>query len=287
MIPKILVLKGLNLLEKRPPAGPFRIHALGDAVGKAKIKNSFRGNNLYFSTGWAEAGFVYYYDACIEEGASVALVYQNTYLDWQSNPYFSQKDITTLTLDFAGFSKRLCKWDWNGQLSINFDNVGYWDVSDYMYYDLLLWGRYAYFKNLGVHIGFLAETGMKMDRVYPIIGIDWTYDCHWKLNLIFPLNISVVYTINNAWSFTIASRFFDERHRVKKKEWLSEGLWHYQSTGVEFGVNYNYHKWIVANIHAGTTLGGHLKIADRHYKHRQRIHFDSAPYAGGEITVSF
>ncbi len=273
--------------EEEAGAGPFKLRALVDVVGKAKVKNSFANNHLYFSTGQGEAGLVYYYDACIEEGANVVLLYQNTYLDWEANPYFTQKDISTLGLELGGFTKRLPDWTWSGQLTINFDNVGYWNFQDYMYYDMLLWGRYAYCKNIGLHIGFLAETGMKMDRVYPIIGVDWEYDCNWKVNLIFPLNISVVYTINTAWSVAFASRFFDERHRVKKKEWLSEGLWHYQSTGAEFGINYTPTKWISANLHAGSTLGGHLKIADRHYKHRHRVRLDPAPYVGGEVTVNF
>jgi len=274
--------------SKEEPGKPFQIEVSADFVGKAKFrKGDGDHHHLRFWTGLAEISAVYYYDPCHHEALNVALAYERTRLDWRFNPFFNEKNVDTVSLWLGGYTQRLENWIWRGQLSINFDNVAHWDFNDYMNYDLLLWGRYCYCKNFGLHIGFLAQTGMKIDNVYPVIGVDWTYNQNWKINAIFPLNISVVYTINHSWSVDLAARFLDQRHRLKRKEFLSRGLWHYRTTGAEFGINYTPTKWISANIHAGANFGGHLTIANRHYRHRHRLRLDGAPYAGAEIDINF
>ena len=210
-----------------------------------------------------------------------------TRLDWKDNPFFTQKDYDTVSLNFGGATQRFTDWTWRGQISVNFDNIEYWNIDDYMTYDLLLWGRYACRPDIGFHIGFLALTGMKIDRVYPVIGIDWTYNRFWKINLIFPMDLSVVYSPNACWEISLAGRFFFQRNRVKKDQYLSRGLWFYTSSGLELAVKYKPRKWISVNIHAGEDFGGHLKVANRHYKEGRRLRFDGAPYGGAEIDINF
>lgn len=268
---------------------PFKIGLSGDYIGKAKVKRGHCPNlgHVTFATAQLEGNLVFYYQECYQEGAAIALAYDRTYMNWDENPYFDQLNIDQASLILSGFSKRLCDWEWRSQISINFDNLRYWNFQDYMNYDIVLWGRYAYCQDLGLHIGFWAQTGMKFDRVYPIIGIDWQYDCHWKFNLIFPMNISVVYAFNSTWSVALANRFFDQRHRVNKHEPLSEAIYHYQTSGGEFGVYYTPGDYLSANIHAGYNFGGHLSVASRHYHHNKRLRVESAPYAGAEIAVRF
>lgn len=270
--------------------GPFKIEVAADYVGEAKIKKNCHGlKDVTFATGIAEVNFVFYYDKCYKEGAAIAVGYERTYLDVKNNPYFKQRDFDTVSVFLSGFTERACDWEWRGQVTVNFDNIESWNYSDYMNYDLLLWGRYHYCEDIGLHIGFLAQTGMKIDRVYPVIGIDWKYNCDWKFNLIFPLNISVVYTITPSWSVSVASRFFDQRHRAKKSHegLFSEALWSYRTAGGELALMYNPTKCITANIHGGYDFGGHLKIADRHYHHRKRLRLDGAPYAGASLDWNF
>lgn len=266
--------------------GPFSAQISGDYIGKANFKcKNF--THFTYATGDIDLSFVYYYNPCFKEGANLGVTYTRTRLDWKFNPFFTQKDIDTVSLNLGAFTQRLQDWTWRAQVSINFDNIEYWNLEDYMNYDLLLWGRYAYTPNFGVHIGVLALTGMKIDRVYPIIGVDWTYNCQWKLNLVFPMDISLVYTIDNCWSVALAGRIFNQRHRVKKDQFYSEGLWFYTSSGAELAVRYNPTKWISANVHAGADFGGHLKVANRHYRNGHRLRFEGAPYAGAEIDLNF
>lgn len=274
-------------LENESDGNPFKIQFDADYIWPAHIKNSYGEQTLAFATGEAEINAIYYYDPCHNEAATVALNYQRTNLNWQGNPYFTQKDYDVLTLSLAGITQRLPQWTWRGELDINFANLKYWDFNDYMNYNIMLWGRYEIRDDIGVHIGFIAETGMKMDRVYPILGIDWAYDCNWQLSLVFPMNISLLYKIDSNWSVAIESRFFDQRNRTGPNEYLDEGVWHYQTAGVEFAVNYQLAKWLTASLHAGANYGGRLIVADRHYHHRQRINIQSAPYAGGELAFNF
>lgn len=266
---------------------PFRAKAAGDWVSRAKISKHRDDYHIKFAAAAVDASMVFYYDKCNKEAANVAVAYKKTYLNWEHNPYFKETNFDTISLILGGYSERLCDWIWRGQLSINFDNIEHWDFQDYMNYDLFLWGRYHLCENIGFHIGIFAQTGMMIDRVYPVIGIDWKYSQKLHINLIYPVNISAVYSFNPQWSIALAGRFFDERHRVKKDAHLSEGLWVYRVVGAEIALNYNPTDWISANVHLGTTIGGNLKVANRNYHHRRRYDVNDSAYAGGELSVSF
>ncbi|MEI8126036.1 MAG: hypothetical protein WCG42_09800 [Parachlamydiaceae bacterium] len=276
---------GPQQIKEATDRGPWSIEFIGDYIGEANVTCPSL-SNLTFATAQADLSVVYYYDPCYQEGLTLGLDYTWTRLDWNANPYFTQEDFSMVSLNLGGFSLRLPNWTWRGQLSINFDNIECWNFSDYMSYDLLLWGRYALCQNFGVHIGFLALTGMKIDRVYPIIGFDWTYD-KWQLNLAFPVDLSLTYNINSCWNVALAGRFFNQRHRVKDDQTYPEGLWFYTTGGGELALNYQPSTHFKANIHAGANLGGHLKIANRHYENGHRYSLGTAPYAGGEVDFNF
>lgn len=269
--------------------GPFSFNIYGDWVSRAKVERNWYGiKNLEFAATELQASMVYYYNACVKEGASVGLNYQRTYVNAHYNPFFNEKWVDTLSLVLGAATERVCNWIWRGQLSINFDNIQHWNFNDYMNYDLLVWGRYDFMPNFGVHIGFLGQTGMKIDRFYPIIGFDYTYDCHWKVNVVYPVNVSIIYTYSPELSIALAGRAFDERHRLKESTlYLSEGLWTYRMAGVELDLTYTPWIWLSANVHAGITTGGIFKIANRQYNDKRRFHVDSSGYAGADVKLNF
>lgn len=273
--------------QRELPGSPFKIDISADYVGRAKVEKCSHIGHVTFATGQVEFNYVFYHQDCYHEGASIAVTYDRTFLDWTKNFYFTQQNYDTIGLILSAFTERLENWQWLAQISSSFDNIPHWSFPDYMYYDILMWGRYSCIHDIGLHIGFLAQTGMKFDRVYPIIGIDWTYDCHWKFNAVFPVDISVVYTINSAWNVAVAGRFIDQRHRAKRDQILSEAIWHYQTTGAELAINYTPTDTISANLHAGYSFGGHLSISNRRYRRYERLSIESAPYAGGELVWNF
>jgi hypothetical protein len=128
---------------------------------------------------------------------------------------------------------------------------------------------------------------MKIDRVYPILGVDYRYNDHWKFNAVFPINLSIVYEFNPRWSVALASRIIDVRHRVNKHSHLREGLWAYRTGGIELAANYEYQSRLYFNVHIGSTVGGRFKIADRHNHHGRRFRVDPSGYVGAQCDFRF
>lgn len=266
---------------------PFFVKLSGDAIAKSEInRTEFKGDKFRYSEVEGSLNLVFLYNPPNKEGLYGSLGFDVVRLDWPGNPYFRQERFDTANIALGAFTERFKGWIWHSFVSMNMD-TGHFDPSEYATYDLMLWGRYAYCANLGVHIGFLAQTGMKVDQVYPVLGVDWDISNNWKLNLVFPVNVSAIYLYDKVWSFELAGRAFNSVHRTDKHAPLSKAIFTYRAYAGEFGINYDYNSWIIANIHAGYTMGGTLKIANRHYKHRKRLDFDSAPYFGGEFEIKF
>ncbi|KIC72789.1 DUF6268 family outer membrane beta-barrel protein [Candidatus Protochlamydia amoebophila] len=266
---------------------PYNFNVYFDSISDAKIdRGYYKGDKVRYKAVEAELGMVFYNRPTYSEAANVAISYTETYLHWSENPWFDQDRFHTLSFSVGGVTKRLRNWFWRSQLDINYDTTGSSVNSQYLYYDLLLWGRYEYSQNFGFHIGFIGQTGMGLDKVYPILGADWQMSRNWKLNLVFPVNVSLEYTLNNQWSLAIAGRNFDIRHRVKKDESYGKSLIRYQNIGAEFAVKYNT-DFLTANLHAGTTLGGKYRISNHNNHHPHHYNLRPSGYFGGEVDIKF
>lgn len=276
-------------LEKvTPPTnqGPFSLSANYDTTGNSKFKkNIFDDQHIRYDIGNITGSAVLYYDAKYKEGALISLGYTSARINWSHNPFFDQKHFQTLNVSIGGFTSRLGDWTWTTLITANIDTTEWNNL--YTNYDITLWGQYAYCKDINLHFGFIAQTGMKMDRVYPILGFDWKINTDWKLSFVFPINMSINYLITKELSVGLAARPFDYRNRVNRKEELSRAVFRYQSMGGELGVNYDNDTNITANVHAGYILGGHLRIASQHNRHPKRLKFGSAPYVGAEAAFRF
>lgn len=266
--------------------GPFFVRAGFDLVGNAEFsKGAYKGEKFRFSEFDLDGSAVIYYNECKREGFAFTLGYSRYNLDWHQNPFFHEKNFNVISTGIGFFSHRLDRWDWKGLVKMNFDPC-HLNFQDYVNWDLMVWGRYDLGCNWGFHTGFYALTGMKIDRVYPIIGFDWTINERWKLNAIFPMNFSVIYTYDCHWSFALASRIWDVRRRAGQDEPLPKALWEYRNVGVELAANYKMSGWNF-NAHVGYATGGRLKISDRHRSHSHRLNFNAAPYVGGEVAYNF
>lgn len=275
-----------TLPSPQETAYPFKFSANANFIGKAKFKkDKQKGQHLQYNDEEVNARLIYFYNPDYKEGAYLTLGYNHTHLKWNENPYFEKHDFRVASLTLGAFTHRICNWLWLGALDINVDT----DHVDFEYtnYDALLWGRYAYRSDLGVNIGLIVETGMKIDHLYPIFGIDWDISEKWKLNLIYPVNVSILYQFSKNWSISLAARAFKTRNRVGSHEPLPKGIIMYQNTGAEINLEYDEEEKLSANIYGGYTFGGTLKIANRHYEHKHRFPFKSAGYVGGEVGVKF
>lgn len=266
---------------------PYSVFVDADFIGSSHFCDSkFDHDTISFWIAQANAGWIVFHNPAYEEGVSLSLTYWRDNINWKENPYFDQRYFNTLTINTGFFSSRLCDWLWRTQLGLNVD-ANESNLCEYTTFDLMLWGRYTYNECAGFHVGFIAQTGQRIDHVYPIIGIDWTITDKWKLNAVFPTQMSVIYTVSPKLSLALGGRFFDVRHRVGKDERLKQALVEYRSGGLEVGVNYNPAKRFNLNLHAGSTLMGHLKISNKHHHRKQRLKFGGAPYVGCEADMHF
>jgi hypothetical protein len=271
--------------ESKPT--PFSFSSSFDAVAKAKIKKGFhKGEELRFAVAEIEGALVFYYDPVYTEGANVALTYEVTRIQWDENLYIDQSLFHTVSLSFGFFTKRIDNWLWRAQIAANADSPGKNFTGEYINYDALVWGRYEFNKCIGVHAGFLLQTGMRMDKGWPIFGFDWQINPKWKLNLVYPVNISLDYDYSKNWTLGLAARLFNSRHRVKRDECNGRSLVRYENTGAEFYVKYEAHN-VEYNVHAGTTLGGRYRIASPSNNHPRTVKLCGAPYVGAEANVKF
>ncbi len=70
------------------------------------------------------------------------------------------------------------------------------DHSDAVYTNLI-WGRYAYSQQFGLHVGGWVIKNIDHVHTLPILGFDWYVSQNWQLNAVFPADISAKYYIND------------------------------------------------------------------------------------------
>lgn len=287
--------KSQTILSKQPSQveeceGPFSISAFVDASGKAKAEHKHCKPNYHdsqFLKAEVDTSFIYYYVPCYKEGLLTTLSYSYTKINWD-NPFFNQHHFNTVSFGLGAFTHRLEQWTWEALVRCNADVDYNFKWADYLNFDITLYGRYTLTDWLGFNVGFIALTGMKIDHLYPIIGLDWTISDNWKLNLVFPINISLIYILTPEWSLGIAGRSYEERHRVGKHNHYSRGTVEYYASGAEGGVYYaSLDKSLQANFHLGGFFSNMIKVARRKHNHSHRIHFGSSPYLGGDIAYRF
>jgi len=271
---------------------PFNFAVNGDYIFKTNIKREHHNHldwdhrKFQYAEVFADAGMIFYYNECKKEGLGLTLEYSLVDFDFKTNPFFKQQYFHTGTLSLGGFTERFKRWTIKAQAAANVDTHT-WNFNEYLTLDFLLWGRYQLCKNIGFHTGFLIATGMKIDRVYPIVGIDWQATKKLKINLVYPVDVSAVYQFNCNWSVSAAGRLIFSRHRASEHTWVPKSLFVYQTAGGELGLNYDSKKWINANIHAGYTFSGRVTLADRHYHHKEHFRVDPSAYVGGEVELKF
>lgn len=268
-------------------SGMFAIETNSDFISHSKFdKKTHKHQSISFCGFDIDGSMIIYYDKENNEAASVEIGYNRTNIHWKENNYFSQNIFNTATLSVNAQTSRMCNWLWRGKLSLNVD-TNHFDLEEYSTWDCFIWGRNTYTDNVGLHMGIIVLTGMKIDHVYPIIGFDWVLTEKWKINAVFPVNMSVVYVIDDNWALNLKGRAFETRNRVGKNENLSRGLIQYFNTGLEFGVDYDVGDSIQANVHVGETFGGKIKIANRNNHNSRRFRFKTAPYIGAEVMVRY
>lgn len=262
-----------------------------DYISDSKFdKHGFNHSHIHYSNTYVEADYMWWVNPKCHEASSFLASFTHENIHWKQNPYFSQQRFNTLSLGIGASTRRFEDWCFEGMFKWNIDTNNFY-FNQYSTFDLMLYGRRNFncfcIENIGFNIGFYAQTGMKMDRLYPILGFDWNYPEKWKFHLIFPIDMSVTYQMSKKWSVDLAIRSYESRHRVGRDEPIPLAVLAYRNHGIEAGINYYPLKCIEAGIHAGYMFGGTYKIANHNNRHPHHFDFEGAPYAGAEFFAKF
>lgn len=281
----LILLSTFPLMAENPLI--FRRHFEGMATTDFSDENT-EDQTLSAAIFEVELGSIIQYTPCYKEGVAITLGYEGTYFRWENQPEFNQQDYNNMTLTLYAFTARAEDWTWRTMIKAR-ESIDNNNLEFFLTWDMFLWGHYIY-KNpylcipLGLHFGVYAETGMKADRVYPILGVDFDLGERVSVNLVFPMDMSIVYQKSELLELACAVRFFVRRHRVGLQEPVPYAMWEWRGWGAEVG--FNYFGWLKSrlNMHAGYQFGSEIRVSNRHRENPKHFHPNPSLYAGAEIN---
>ncbi|GAB4225402.1 MAG: hypothetical protein Tsb0021_00010 [Chlamydiales bacterium] len=248
-----------------------------------------KGRKIGFTEGDVTLSLVRLYS--VGNGFSLGVGYEQTRIDWKNNEFFNNGNYNRLTLSGFRFTKCTDQWDVRLGFIGRFDTY-HIDFSYHTTWDFLFWGRYSwnswFCDDVGLHFGTIWKTGIDKSWALPIVGIDFAYSSCLKINLVFPVDLSLVYQINKSWYFVATNRFWNTRQRLRADEPLSEGIFEYRNAGIDFGLRYESGYFAAGQLHIGSTYrDGDIKISNKNDHTIRHNKFKGAFYFGGEIDLKF
>lgn len=215
-------------------------------------------------------------------GCIIGIGYHHAELFWRSNPLFEKVNYNNATVGLGYFTQCIDNWRWLFQANLNVDTDRF-SIGNYSTYDFLAWGRYASNPCLTFHLGAYTESGLKLDRIYPIVGFDWWFHPCWQLYAIFPFKFGLAYNVDNRLSVSVRSRFFTDRQRA----FHQDAAWRYTNAGVELNLHHNHDEIFTAECYAGYAMLGRLEVTHIKHAHRRHFHIRPSTYLGAILTLKF
>lgn len=244
-----------------------------------------RHSDLKFSTTLYSGSCVIYERPFLKEGVVFGIAGNNTHYNLPGNPYFEPRNVSQVSFLLSAYSQRFFCWQWQVQVAVTCDPRHLFYVG-YNYYDFLVWGRYDWREDVNFHVGFAAQSGLDIDRFYPVVGMDWQANEKLTFSCVFPLNMSIKYMITDSCFTTLAARFLNTRCRLGTKELLPEAVLEYRNFGIEWGIRYQTIK-MLADVHVGITVKGQLNVYDTLAYKKKSYSPPSNLYVGGQFVVVF
>lgn len=256
-----------------------------NSIAPAQIAED-NSQNVKYSDGQIEG--LYGFKLSSRAGATINLGCGITNMRWEQNPFFGTRHFPFINVGISGYTDSIYDWFWQGgfnaQVQVNTDVSN--PLVNSTRYSALLWGRYSYCTPLGLHFGVLMFTGINKTVAWPIIGFDWTITRHWQLNLVFPVNLSLFYNFNEAWSLSLAGRPFSARHRTNENQATPNAIFEYHNYGTELSLNYITCR-LLWQIYGGYSYGNSIKFEDQSGNTIGYRHFSGAPYFGLNFQWNF
>lgn len=267
-----------------PPPNHFEWSGFVNAIGKSGFRTpGLSGERIGYSELETLLTYNYFFDAntAIQFGAG----YGHVKINWHNNPAFHQQNFDSISVTAGSYSRVGC-WTWRGNFTARF-NTDAGQVPDYVLYTYALWGRYDLSSCYGAHFGFVGESGIRKDTLWPILGFDWVISPCLKIYAVYPFEANIHYDVCSPWAVEAAVVRFRYRDRLGSDEPLPRGTIEYRNGGAELRLVYDQGLFLTANVHVGCSYGGDLRVANRKDNDATHYKFRSAPYVGGEFSLKF
>jgi hypothetical protein len=259
-------------------------------VGKAKFTTpTVKGTHERY----ADAHTYLYFSHFVNNDNAISgkVGYSFLKFDWPQNPRFKEDDYHFATSSLAWITTSIHKWRWivSGAVSVDAQTFDFGESG--VYYGLM-WGRYNWKPQLGLHVGWYGYTGVKNGYILPILGFDWHPSRKWQLNAIFPVDASLRYHFAEHWSIYLQASAFGRPYRFPIRAHggigrYRNGIFEVFSTGIELNLKYYIDNTLSFIVGGGWNLGGWILIKDKHNEHAKYFNYNGAPYAQGKFTCSF
>lgn len=208
-------------------------------------------------------------------------------LDWNKNPKFKETHFYYLQFGLTFYTSALENWRWIFRGDYNIDLRHFAHPGTYGLFCGLIWGTNKINDKWDYHIGSTFYIGMHGTVVYPLIGLDYSIDEHWKFRAIFPIDYAIQYKLNKNWTFALKGRPLKERFRAGIHDSQPRSIFNYTSVGAEGNIQYEIDMRFVLEIYGGYNFGGKFYIKDQNGHNALYTNFGGAPYGGAKIDYAF
>lgn len=212
-------------------------------------------------------------------------------LKWDQNPRFNQTNFHYLVGSLGFVSTTLERWRWIINTGFSVD-AARMDFGPSAVYHAMLWGRYQFIDQIGIHMGALGWYGVKNGRGFPVFGFDWRFNDKWSGNAIFPIDYSITYSFDESWSLETAYASMGGPYKYPRRAHhgtagFRDPIFFVYSNGVDLTLKYKFEHLLRVALGIGWDFGGWVYIKDHESHHGKYYHFKSAPYAQGTVALTF
>lgn len=270
------------------PDRPWHVEGRTRYIAPAKFENHHQGHVNNDDTDAA----VYYTQFFNDENSlTYEIGYDFLRFKWKRNPRFSQNNFNYLSASLGYVSTTLERWRWIANAGFSVDAARL-DFAKSAVGHVMLWGRYNFSECCGVHVGMVGWYGVLNGHAWPIIGFDWKFSEKWRANAIFPIDYSLNYAIDENWSLEAAYSNFGGPYRYPRrahdgKNGFKNPIFSFFSNGIELLLKYQFEHLLRVSLGGGWNFGGWIYIKDSHNHHGKYFHYNSAPYAQGNLEFTF
>ncbi len=256
-------------------------------VGSAQFETHRRGH-LTYSDAYGSATYTHFLGE--DNSLSWEAAYNYLGLDWEKNSRFKEKNFNYAVGSIGYVSTSLEKWRWLINAGFSVD-ASHFDFGRTGVYHGMLWGRYQFNNCCGFHMGVMGWIGIQNGYTLPIFGVDWKISDDWAANIIYPVDFSLTYSIDENWAIEGAYSSFGGPYRYPRRAHegtkFHDPIFLVYSQGGDLNLKYRYDHLLRASIGGGWNAGGWILVRDSQNHHGHYYHFNSAFYGQGTVAFTF